>query len=324
MATYTRANPLVLTATGDRIQGGIGKLETDLTSAYAHLTTESNRVDTLSAALTGCEPIDVAQATREDVLLTPLAAAALRGHGECRLTKSSSDLKLERVGLGRVLVDDVMVQIPVAGVTKSTSGLSENTTYYIYLQSDGADEYTLSLLPSATGYVQDATTGIMVMSGDATKTLVGMARTVTGPAWAESATQRLVLSYFNPASRTVAATLGDEVEVTATDYEDLLPGDNIEILCWGGETIIAQLAATYEIGSGLTYGYASIGVDGTSILDLVSPTSGGTIGAMVSLSGFALSSLTAGYHYVTIMGKVGAGTATFQPTITNMTGVIIV
>ena len=141
------------------------------------------------------------------------AAAAISGHGYCRLAKVSTDLVLQRVGPGYLIINGVVRQVPVAGVSLAATGLSAGTTYNIYAYMNGS---TMTLEASATAYATDATTGIVIKSGDATRTLVGMARVISGPAFADIPTRRYVLSYFNRRRMNAYRALGSNQTTTTT------------------------------------------------------------------------------------------------------------
>lgn len=273
--TYTLPNTVViapLAAGGDTRQQGFSKLAANDTYLVGGLNTESGRVDALETAvddMTGATAYQAAAGTSSTVLLSPLAASQMRGHGEGRLVKSGSDLKLERVGLGRVWVNGLMVQIPVAGVSLSTSGLSDATLYYIYLgktDTDGdldgtPDGYTLALEASATSYTI-STDGVAVKTGDTTKTLVGMAYTGTGPVWVDSARQRLVSSYFNRRPRSLYAPLVADRTIPSPGAEITTSDERANFLSWGDEPVFAGARINVKLASGSEGTTVSLNLDG--------------------------------------------------------------
>jgi hypothetical protein len=106
--------------------GGICGLDDDALVDAVNLPVASNAGAGIVELATAAEALAFADAA---VAVTP---SVLFGHGEFRLELSGSDLKLVRVGLGRGYFNGVTGVVPVAGVTLSPSGLSADTTYYIY------------------------------------------------------------------------------------------------------------------------------------------------------------------------------------------------
>jgi len=97
----------------------------------------------------------------------------------------------------------------------------------------------------------DATGTVMVSSVTAAKTLVGMAYPITGPAWADTEQQRLVLSYYNRRNIGFGALKSiDRTNITtaSVDIEVFDAVDRLDILSWGedattmGINVYAQYA----------------------------------------------------------------------------------
>lgn len=147
---------------------------------------------------TGDRAIVRADTTTKAVVTHYQRAASLGGggdlHGQCRLTKSGANLVLSRHNGTKLIIDGTAETIPSGGVTLAATGLSVDTTYFIYVFMSGA---TMTLEASTTGHATDGTTGVEIKSGDSTRTLVGMARVITGPAWQDTDAQRFVRSWFN-------------------------------------------------------------------------------------------------------------------------------
>jgi hypothetical protein len=131
--------------------------------------------------------------TTNRALVSALRAFSRTG-GCGRLTKSGSNLLFSPFNGNLISINGNFEEIPDAGVTLGVGGLSASTTYRIYAFMSAG---TLTLEASTTVHATQAGTGIEIKSGDATRTLVGMARTNGSTAWEDSATKRLVLSWFN-------------------------------------------------------------------------------------------------------------------------------
>jgi len=151
---------------------------------------------------------------------------------QCRLTKSGANLLLSRFNGAYLTINGTSQLIPAAGVTLSPTGVA-GTTYYIYAFMSGS---TMTLEASTTTHATDATTGIEIKSGDATRTLVGMARAIAGPAWVDTITQRLAISWFNrkpiQLQAVLTAVAGNFSTGTYTVLSSSLP---LEFLSWAGE-----------------------------------------------------------------------------------------
>ena len=162
---------------------------------------------------------------------TDWTAALPRVEGQCRLTKSGADLQLARLNGVKLTIDGVNEIVPATPITLAATGLTIDTDHFIYAFMSGG---MMTLEASTTGHATDATTGTEIKSGDSTRTLVGMARVVTGPAWADTLGQRFVLSYFN--RRTIAATNTlASASTTSATYVDLTPSNQAEFLTWADE-----------------------------------------------------------------------------------------
>lgn len=95
-------------------------------------------------------------------------------HGECRLTfVSATTLRLVRQNGRSLRINGASQSVPSAGSDLSASGLLANTVYFVYAFMSGA---TVTLEASTTAPATH-TDGVRIKTGDATRTLVGRART---------------------------------------------------------------------------------------------------------------------------------------------------
>ena len=251
-------------------------------------------------------------------LVTTIAPASVTGamlvaslrtamHGKCRLTKSGSDLLLSQYN-GQTIVDgaDNVLTIPSAGVTLAPTSSSPGTTYYIYAYDNNADGAVDTMEYSATGYTI-ATNGVAYKTGSTGRVLVGLARAITGPAWADTAAQRFVISYFNRRPIAGANAFPSNQNTTSASYAEISSSYRSEFLTWADETVQIGTGGWMN-NSGASNSWASIGIDGTTPEDIVTATNSTTTGGI----GITLNvSKTEGYHYATILGKTSAGTLTF-------------
>lgn len=232
-------------------------------------------------------------------------------HGQCRLAKSGANLVLLPHNGNRILINGDVKTLPAAGVSLAPTLLAPDTLYYIYLYDSGG---TLTLEASATGHSPDTTTGVEIKTGDATRTLVGMARTISGPAFADTAAQRFVISWFNRGEIESRNSFAANRTTTSAAIVELSASERAEFLTWGPATTRASVIAA---NSAVGLLGAAIGIDGGAAanvsdgcLELVGVINTGQ-NHSVGVPGATLS-LSEGYHYATLSGNVGGGgTGTF-------------
>lgn len=171
------------------------------------------------------------------------ASTEITFHGQCRLTKSGSNLLLSRFNGNKLAINGVIEAIPSAGVTLAPTGLVVSTLYYIYAYMN-AGVMTLEAL--TTTHATDATTGVEIKSGDATRTLVGMARPTTGPAWTYSATDKSVRSWFNDRGIAAGGVSANQATTSATLTN--VASVPVNALMWSGEQVVVNGSGTILAG----------------------------------------------------------------------------
>lgn len=229
---------------------------------------------------------------------------------QCRLTKSGANLLLSPLNGNILTINCKPRVIPDAGVTLAPTALAANTTYYIYAFVTGG---VVLLEASATAPATQVSTGAMIKTGDNTRVLVGMARTDAGVAWADSATQRFVRSWFNDPGFAGKNTYTADRSTASGTATELNTEIRVEFLSWSGEVIIAHANGSLTNAAG-TFPVTAIAFDGSTaeagFEEATLVSSGGVIG------GFGISGpkndLAEGYHYATIVGRSdGANSATW-------------
>lgn len=240
------------------------------------------------------------------VLNTSLPGGMIN-YGQCRLTKSGANLLLSPYNGNRITINGSVCVIPAAGVTLAPTSLTPSTTYFIYAFMSGA---TLTLEASATAHATDATTGVEIKSGDATRTLVGMARVITGPAWQDATNQRFVVSWFNRRPLGCQAVLGANTGTSSTSGVELSTTLRNEFLAW------ADLAVDFGFD-----GYASnsstpatvatfLSLDG-AILEAYNVFLNTVVNQIAPVSVRAVTSASEGYHFISPFVSVNTGTGTW-------------
>lgn len=200
--------------------------------------------------------------------------------------------------------------VPSAGVTKDTTGLSASTLYYVYAYDSSG---TLTLELSTTAYSVDTVTGLAIKTGDDTRLLVGLVRTNASTQFADSATQRFCLTWFNRHHRHATNTFSADRTTTSTSFVELNTEIRIEFLAWSDEAVYAGASgglANNTLGNTNQSGLAFDGTTPTSTSGAVSYT-GATATNLGTLAGAVVTTLTEGYHYLTLVGRVSAGTGTW-------------
>lgn len=229
-------------------------------------------------------------------------ATGLANVGQCRLTKSGSNLLLSPYGGNGLTINGVVYKIPSAGVTLAPGAFSAGTTYYIYAYMNAG---TMTLEGSTTTHATDTTTGVEIKSGDATRTLVGMARPIAGPAWQDAINQRFVVSWFNRLPLALQAPLGSIASTASSAYTEVSTNLRNEFLLWLGSS--ASLAVSGGVYSSLATAatFTAIAVDGTVLegynqFQSINNNSFGGMGVNSVFSG------TEGYHLATVYGHANS------------------
>lgn len=224
--------------------------------------------------------------------------------GQCRLVKTGANLFLSTYQGNRLTINGINQVIP-ASLTLAPTSLTPDTNYYIYAYMNAG---TMTLEASATTHATDTATGVEIKSGDATRTLVGFARVITGPAWQDSSSQKFVLSWFNrqPLNMSAAFTAGRSI--TSASYAELNSEIRNEFLTWAGEVVSSHLDGQVSNASNNGSCFTSIAFDGSSQEAMSGGQSYAATAAFPVACSAMSNSLSEGYHYATVVGSTGGGT----------------
>ncbi len=219
---------------------------------------------------------------------------------------SATQLVLQVFNGNRFFINGDWLTIPSGGATLSNSGLSANTTYYIYAYNNAG---SIALEASTTARATDTTYGHQIKNGDATRTLVGMCRT-NGSSQFQS-TPALVISWMNRKWRRVTNNFSANRSTASLTQVELNSEIRCEFLVWSSS--IAQLAASGSASNnGSSSCFTFIGVDGTSIRANGSSANANFTAALPYSCQEPALALSEGYHYATLCGYVGTGTGTWN------------
>ncbi len=228
--------------------------------------------------------------------------------GECRLTLSVGNLLLSRYNGYRLIIDDMPRIIPADGVTLAPTGLTANTIYYIYAAMSGGN---MVLEASTTGHTQDPRNGVEVKLGDASRTLVGMARPIAGPAWADSVTQRFVISWYNRRALRLEKSFSGSRSTSSSSWVEL--GSEIRVECLQWEQIDIWCDAMAQNSTvGQTVNTAVF--DDTGNFECSTSAHSPVANYQVAESCHGLGPTNEGYHYFTVKCSVSGGTGTWVST----------
>lgn len=236
-------------------------------------------------------------------------------YGQCRLTLSGGNLVLAPFNGNRLTIAGAPQLVPDAGVSLAATSLTPGGLYYIYAYMNSG---VMTLEASATAHATSTTSGnkgTEIKSGDNTRTLVGMARPVAGPAWADSDAQRFVRSWFNDGGveqrNTVSAGTRPTVTSVSPTFAEIASAARIEALLWAGERWVLDGSGGGWLGA-VGAVYFALGVNG------ITPEQGGgfgnssSSGMTVTLNAASLKTgLSEGYSYATMLGAVSSNTATY-------------
>ena len=239
-------------------------------------------------------------------------------HGQCRLSLSGANLLLAPVDGNKLIINSQFEDVPDAGITLAPPATS-GTLYYIYAYMVGS---TMTLEASTTAYAVQAATGVTIKTGDATRTLVGMARTESS-AWVNSASQRLVRTYFNDLGGATNTFFTANRNTSSSSFVELNTEIRSFFLVWARELV--EIAINGSATSGAAGDVrTTIGIDGTTPEDVYQNASNYAVGASCGISlCLYKTGLSEGYHYATLLGAVlvananwfGAATAPLRCTL---------
>jgi hypothetical protein len=228
-----------------------------------------------------------------------------------QLTLSGANLLLRPYHGNVININGVDTTIPSAGVTLAPTGLTVGTLYYIYAWLNAG---VLTLEASTTGHSVNATTGVETKTGDATRTLVGMARPITGPAWSDTLKARFVASWFNRRVVALGNSFTTGRATASASQVEVHSEIRIEWLTWADEAVALDFCAQCTADVAAVTQVSAFGIDGAVLpAQLNMHTSTAPAFYMAHTIGH-VAAFSEGYHWATVMGQmVGGGTGTWQP-----------
>lgn len=286
----------------------------------------ANNTDVGGVAITGASSVRLGNDAIQTMMaqistLKPLGvgdgAAAKPTFGQCVLTKSGTSLKLAPANGNLLTINGVPQVVPSAGITLAPPA-TNNTSYYIYAYMNSG---TMTLEASTTANVTDSTTGMEVKSGDATRTLVGLARTVSS-AWVDTDALRYVRSWFNELPVRLYAILGSNTNFGNSTFTKISANLDCIVLAFEGERILASITGTmWGSGSAVTSSIG-IGIDTSSAPQASGEETPTAASHSMAVSAVAVSDvLSVGIHTITGCGRTAGTSVASAATI--VTGTIL-
>jgi len=231
--------------------------------------------------------------------------------GQCYLTKSGANLVLQPYNGNQLFVNGAFRTIPAAGVPLAPTGLTASVTYYIYAFVIGG---ALALEASTTAWAIDGATGITIKTGDATRTLVGMARPIAGPAWVDTAASRLVASHYN--RRFKIGSIGP-VSASVIAVWSEIPSVRTEFLVWNGDQVHQSVQGQCSAaGTGSRFALSG-GLDGAQSATVSGACFGGIPYVAIAVQAEWMN-LSEGYHYASGYAWIGSGNGTTDSAVNTI------
>jgi hypothetical protein len=212
---------------------------------------------------------------------------------------STTQIRLDPYGGLKLAINGSNRDLPGAGVTLSNSGLSASTLYYIYAYWTGS---AVALEATTTSHSASATTGVRIKTADATRTLVGMARTDASSLFFETATSAGVASYYNRRSRAVFR----QVTPSTASATPVTVGNAVQFLVWSDESIDTRISG---YGQNNTAGAATLIymlVDST-VIGYPSYGYSSAAGAQTPVGITHALGTTEGFHSLDAQVQIGTG-----------------
>jgi len=227
--------------------------------------------------------------------------------GQCRLRfTSTTTLTLSRYNGSYLMIDGMNYQIPSAGITLGSSGLSVSTLYYVYAYMDSG---VMTLEASTTGHELDPDTGVEIMSNDSSRSLVGMCYLLTPGEFALN----LVLSWFNRGTVLNETSFSAHRSTSSSSFVEVNSEIRNYFLTWGSTSASIEVYGEMSIIGGTSApasGLTAVGIDNSTPVDPIFIGSSALTNVTQS-TGVAIrntnKTLSEGIHYATILGAVQSG-----------------
>jgi hypothetical protein len=202
--------------------------------------------------------------------------------------------------------------IPSSGPTLGTGGLAVDTTYFVYAFDNAG---TVTLEASTTVYTTDTTCGFKQKTGDATRRLVGMLRTIDAGAgvvnFVNTTTQRFLLNWDNRQRLALDAVFTTNKTTTSITFVELDTEIRISTLVWANDIVALAAVGSSSNSNGAGSQNSSAITEDGAVTTLVSTHFDTGVASGNIPMGMMINRVASeGFHFYTIVGKVGNGAAT--------------
>ena len=240
--------------------------------------------------------------------------------GQCRLDYvGTTQIKLSPHDGNKLFINGAFETVPSAGVTLSNASLSASTFYYIYAYMASG---TMTLEASTTARATDTTYGHQIKTGDATRTLVGAVYMTSGTVFADSISQRFVLSWFNRKWKRGRAVWSTSGSTTSTSLVEVRTDGRVEFISWSDDAVwVGAIGPHFNSAAGFSYMTAAVYIGSTSTHTAVDVLNYVTGTAYSVISQSVWYTLTEGYrNYVSALNAASAATTCTIGGMTNLLG----
>jgi hypothetical protein len=244
---------------------------------------------------------------------------------------SATQLKLCPRDGNLVAINGVLYPVPAGCVTANTTGvfvngasganLAANTTYLVTLFVNSGTltmdfKTTLTHAPSATA----GNVGVEIWNSDDTRSVVGLIRANGSTQLADASTSRLVASWFNRQNKVLLGNSTNGGTATTSSYTEIASTARVDFVAWGDDALSTSVQGGMSNNTAGQTVYSNLGLDGTSITLMPTPTGvqapSGSFG--LGAAAIAATQPSEGYHYVTPVGLVTGGTGSYYVVVTGL------
>lgn len=231
-----------------------------------------------------------------------------------------------------IKINGLLYEIPSAGIAGGAntsvfvngsggSNLASSTLYYVYAFNNSG---TVTFDFSTTTHARSTTAGNVgteIKSGDDTRTFLGLIYTNSSSQFADTGQTRHVASWFNPEKKLATLTYGSSRTLAGSPWTEYNSSDRISWVTIASRPVDIQIQCTTSLDA-VAILYIGVGIDGTAIRPIRLYAKETSANAEMNMSASNHYEASEGYHYSTIIGGVGSGTATIYATYTTHSVII--
>jgi hypothetical protein len=277
---------------------------------------------TLALAANPVNPLDAAPKQYVDAQIgltfTPNAGRLV--------TASSIQIQFLPINGDYIKINGIIYNVPSGGINAANTGvyingvvgnLAASTTYRVYVFNNAG---VLTIDFSTTGQAISTTpgnVGVVIKSGDDTRSLVGMIRTNSSSQFVDGGTQRFTLSWFNQLDKLFNLGIGNS-STTSSTLVPIVASAFGEMLSWAAQSSYMRMEG--QCGMTGTYGQVGVQVDSSTWIGNPTYIYQTTFNVPTSTGGWA--TLSEGYHTYTGVHAAASGSGTMSSFNNNISGMV--